>query len=228
MEDAALPEILPLGDSALLIRVPNESAQRDVLAIVRCLTAAGIPGVVELVPAPASVGVFFNPAEEQHGSLISKIEELLDRAPFHEDAENEARSIEIPVCYDGEFAIDLAEVASWCGLTPDEVTRRHSAEIYRVSCLGFSPGFPYLSGLPPELATPRRATPRQEILAGSVAIGGAQTGIYPRASPGGWNVIGRTPLVLFDVAREPPALLRAGDPVRFRRIDRAEFEAFSR
>ncbi|HEX8077073.1 MAG TPA: carboxyltransferase domain-containing protein, partial [Chthoniobacterales bacterium] len=107
---------------------------------------------------------------------------------------------------------------------PDEVVRRHSNATYRVACVGFTPGFPYLVGLPPELATPRRASPRTEIPAGAVAIGGTQTGIYPRKSPGGWNIIGRTPLKLFEVKRDPPALFSSGDLVRFREISRGEFD----
>jgi inhibitor of KinA len=105
--------------------------------------------------------------------------------------------------------------------------QRHSSAMYRVTSVGFTPGFPYLSGLPAALATPRRSSPRKEIPAGAVGIGGTQTGIYPRKSPGGWNIIGRTPLSLFEVKREPPALLRAGDRVRFRRITREEFEKAS-
>ena len=137
------------------------------------------------------------------------------------------RAIEVPVCYENEFAPDLGDVAQHAGLSEEEVVRRHSSARYRVNCVGFTPGFPYLSGLPAELATPRRASPRTEIPAGSVAIGGAQTGIYPSKSPGGWNVIGRTPLRLFDHRNEPPAMLRAGDSVRFRQISREEFEQLS-
>ena len=134
--------------------------------------------------------------------------------------------IEVPVCYDSEFALDLEDVARVAGLPAVEIVRRHAGAAYRVNCVGFTPGFPFMSGLPSELATPRRATPRKEVPAGSVGIGGAQTGIYPRNSPGGWNVIGRTPLRLFDVQRDPPALFRAGDRVRFRQISREEFDAF--
>ena len=121
---------------------------------------------------------------------------------------------------------DLDAVAQHTALSPEEIVRRHADASYRVSCVGFTPGFPYLSGLPPELATPRRASPRKEIPAGAVAIGGTQTGIYPRKSPGGWNIIGRTPLRLFDVERNPPALFHAGDRVRFRKISRQEFDVF--
>jgi inhibitor of KinA len=135
-----------------------------------------------------------------------------------------ARVIQIPVCYDPEFAFDLDHVAEHAQISSREVVDLHSAAEYRVNCIGFVPGFPFLSGLPKKLATPRRATPRKEIPAGSVAIGGAQTGIYPMRSPGGWNVIGRTPLRLFNPENDPPALLRVGDRVQFHSITREEFE----
>jgi inhibitor of KinA len=138
------------------------------------------------------------------------------------------RLIEVPVCYDAEFAPDLETVAQHCGLAPNEVVARHAAARYGVRCVGFTPGFPFLGGLPSQLATPRRKSPRTAVPAGSVAIGGPQTGIYPLRSPGGWNIIGRTPLRLFDVTREPAALLRAGDRVRFVSIGREEFEAWDK
>jgi inhibitor of KinA len=118
-------------------------------------------------------------------------------------------------------------VARHTGFSAEEVIQRHTAAEYRVHCIGFSPGFPYLGGLPPELATPRRATPRKIVPAGSVGIGGAQTGVYPLPSPGGWHLIGRTPCQLFSVEKSPPAMLRTGDRVRFRSITREEFEAWT-
>ncbi len=130
-------------------------------------------------------------------------------------AEDAPRLVEIPVCYGSEYGPDLEDVAALHELTSAEVIRRHSAPPYRVQFLGFLPGFAYLSGLPPGLETPRRDTPRLSVPAGAVGIGGAQTGVYPLESPGGWQIIGRTPLILFDLNREPPALLRAGDRVRF-------------
>ena len=123
------------------------------------------------------------------------------------------------MCYGGEYGPDLEAVAVHAGLSPDAVVARHAAGDYSVAMLGFAPGFPYLLGLDPALHAPRRTDPRTRVPAGSVAIGGAQTGIYPRELPGGWNLIGRTPLPLFDPRREPPALLAAGDRVRFRAID---------
>jgi inhibitor of KinA len=134
----------------------------------------------------------------------------------------------VPVCYDRDFAVDLDEVATRSRLMPAEVVSRHASASYRVACVGFTPGFPYLSGLPNELATPRRLTPRKLVAAGSVGIGGNQTGIYPQDSPGGWNIIGRTPLRLFDPSEVPPSLFVIGDTVRFRQITRDEFEQLSR
>ena len=231
--------IEPLGDSALIVRVADEF-QPDpsldaVLAALRHLEAAAIPGVVELAPAYTTIGVFFDPFrveltipdESPSDVLATRIQSILNASAFARQSEVKTAVIEVPVCYASEFALDLAEVAGRSGLSEDEVVRRHSSASYRVACVGFTPGFPYLSGLPSELATPRRASPRKEIPAGAVAIGGTQTGIYPRKSPGGWNLIGRTPLRLFDLQREPPALFRAGDQVRFRGISREEFDRSS-
>lgn len=225
--------IEPLGDSALLVRVvedfvPEESLNA-VLAAVRQLEAAAIPGVIELAPAYTTIGVFLDPArtagfDELKATVEHALQTSLEPARPRADGET---VIEVPVCYEDEFAPDLGEVARQADLSNDEVIRRYSDATYRVTCVGFTPGFPYLSGLPPELATPRRATPRKEIPAGAVAIGGAQTGIYPRKSPGGWNIIGRTPLRLFDLLRKSPALFHTGDQVRFRQISREEFDRLS-
>jgi KipI family sensor histidine kinase inhibitor len=239
-------EIVPLGDSALIVRVrerfedaPDQTLS-EVLRTFRRLQDAAIPGVIELAPAYTTVAVFFDPAiVANEGSkpdqaldwLTKRVREVVaagaDRGRRVKSKKSDARSIEIPVCYDPEFALDLDHVASHAKLTPTKVVDLHSRAEYRVSCIGFVPGFPFLAGLPKELATPRRATPRKEIPAGSVAIGGAQTGIYPLRSPGGWNLIGRTPLHLFDPEKGPPAFLRAGDCIRFRAITREEFEALA-
>jgi inhibitor of KinA len=221
--------IEPLGDSALLVRVAEESDAEETLDAVSRVTqqieAAKIAGVIELAPAYTTVAVFFDPERTgDFDELRAKIERALG-AEFRSAPDHAPATIEVPVCYESDFAPDLDEVARHSGVSPDEVVNRHSTAKYRVSCVGFTPGFPYLSGLPPELATPRRASPRKEIPAGAVAIGGTQTGVYPRKSPGGWNIIGRTPLRLFDAERQPPALFRAGDRVLFRRISRQEFDA---
>jgi inhibitor of KinA len=175
----------------------------------------------------------YSPGASQNASESDRVLESLKQAIQAALSDNKrrkrqqvpARLVEIPVCYDEEFAIDLEDVARAAGIPASEVVNLHSGSEYRVSCVGFTPGFPFLSGMPKKLATPRRATPRKDIPVGSVGIGGAQTGIYPLRSPGGWNLIGRTPLRLFDPKGNPPSLLRAGDRVRIRAISRDEFDA---
>ena len=233
-------EIAPLGDAALVVRIRDrfedapEKTLNEVLNVLRRLEDAQILGIIELAPAYTTVAVFFDPARVIDAAgepdcvmewLTQKIYEALTHGKRKQVKHAAARWVEIPVCYDPEFALDLDHVADHAQMSPKEIVDLHSAAEYRVNCIGFTPGFPYLTGLPGKLATPRRATPRKEIPTGSVAIGGAQTGIYPQVSPGGWNVIGRTPLRLFDPQKDPPVLLRAGNRVRFRAITREEFEA---
>jgi inhibitor of KinA len=233
-------EIAPLGDAALVVRIRDrfedapEKTLNEVLNVLQRLEDAQIPGIIELAPAYTTVAVFFNPVRVIDAAgepdcvmewLTQKIYEALTHGKRKQVKHAAARWVEIPVCYDPEFALDLDHVADHARMSPKEIVDLHSAAEYRVNCIGFTPGFPYLTGLPGKLTTPRRATPRKEIPAGSVAIGGAQTGIYPQVSPGGWNVIGRTPLRLFDAQKNPPVLLRAGNRVRFRAITREEFEA---
>ena len=218
-------EIKPLGDAALIVRVGD--SLDELLTTTRRLEAAKIQGVIDVAPAFASVAVFFDGLQDFE-TCAAEVREALRRKDRARRVALKSRPIDIPVCYDPEFGLDLDEVARHCVLSPNEVTLRHAGADYRVRCVGFTPGFSFLSGLPRELATPRRATPRTAVPAGSVAIGGAQTGVYPLRSPGGWNVIGRTPLRLFDVTRDPAALLRIGDRVRFIAITRDEFERWEK
>jgi inhibitor of KinA len=178
--------------------------------------------VLNLHPAYASVLVSFDPRIAAPADVRARLYACWQRARDIELPPE--RSIEIPVCYAPEFGIDLEAVAAHHGMTAADVVRLHTAGRYHVRFLGFSPGFPYLSGLPAQLATPRLPTPRTHVPAGSVAIGGAQTGVYPLATPGGWRIIGRTPLRLFDPQRSPPAVLQMGDRVTFRSVPRAEFD----
>lgn len=178
------------------------------------------PGILNLHPAYATLLISFDPRLITHGRV-----EALARAAESAHAELPATAlVEIPVCYGGEFGPDLDDVAAHCRLTADGVIELHSSAEYLVHFIGFSPGFPYLGGLPEALATPRLLAPRVRVPAGSVAIGGSQTGVYPLASPGGWRLIGRTPLRLFRPEVEPPALLAMGDRVRFLPISRPEFD----
>jgi len=237
-------EITPLGDSAVILHVREhfddapEKTLDEVLRIFHRLESAKIPGVIELAPGYTTVAIFFDPIRvADAGAKADQILEWLTSCmraavagiadPGH-NRRTKRRLVEIPVCYDTEFAFDLDDVAKRSHLSPRGVVDLHSGSEYRVACIGFTPGFPFLAGLPEQLATPRRATPRKEIPAGSVGIGGAQTGIYPLRSPGGWNVIGRTPLRLFDPDKSPPTLLRAGDRVRFRAIGREELDSLNR
>jgi KipI family sensor histidine kinase inhibitor len=196
----------PAGERALLVEVEELETVHRLHAALRELDP---PGVVELVPGYRTLLVVADP--ERPGVL----DELAAGLPELELPPAEAvagEPVEIPVSYDGE---DLPEVASLTGLDADEVVRRHTAPEYTVAFLGFSPGFPYLVGLDPALEVPRRDTPRTSIPAGSVGLAGGQTGIYPTASPGGWQLIGRTDVVLFDQERDPPALLGPGTRLRF-------------
>ena len=194
------------GERGLLVEVEDLATVHRLHAALRELDP---PGVVELVPAYRTVLIVADPGQAE------ALDELADRLPGLELPPAEAvagETVEIPVRYDGE---DLPEVAGLTGLEPEEVVRRHTAPEYTVAFLGFSPGFPYLVGLDPALEVPRRDTPRTSIPAGSVGLAGNQTGIYPTATPGGWQLIGRTEVTLFDPARDPPALLAPGTRLRF-------------
>ena len=193
-----------MGDAGWLVELADPA---DVHVASMRLGAARLAGVRDLVPAARSVLVVAEPDAEV-------VEEDVRRALVRDlaGALPAPRLVEVPVRYGGE---DLELVAREAGLSPEEAAARHAAAEYVVAFVGFTPGFPYLRGLPPELATPRRASPRPRVPAGSVAIGASWSGIYPAATPGGWNLIGTTELVLFDAARRPPALLAPGDRVRF-------------
>lgn len=208
-------EIRPSSDRSLLISFGDRISpelHREVLRLLRAF--AELPrGILNLHPAYSSVLIDFDPRRRTHAEVEemvrARIEQIESAIP------DEPRQVEIPVSYGGECGPDLKELARHTGLSPTEVIRLHTSADYLVYFLGFSPGFPYLGGLPPQLAAPRLSAPRKKVPAGSVAIGGSQTGIYPMETPGGWRIIGRTTLRLFDAEANPPALLRAGDRVRF-------------
>jgi len=187
-------------------------------AQVRGLTAAlaGVRGILNLHPAFTSVLVEFDPRLVAHDAVEALVRE---RAGAVTEAGEEGRPVEIPVHYGGDQGPDLEDVARHADLSVDAVVKLHASAVYTVYFVGFATCFPYLGGLPERLATPRLAAPRKLVPAGSVAIGGSQAGVYPLASPGGWRLIGRTPLALFDVHGEPPGLLRIGDRVRFVPMD---------
>jgi inhibitor of KinA len=217
------PRISAVGDSALLVTFGERiDAQLNALAheLTGRLNQAASTGANWLgtVPAYASVLVRFDPLRtppaEAQAALAELAADVVATLP-HERGE----VIEIPVHYGGENGPDLADVASATGLTPAEVVRRHTSTLYRAYFLGFAPGFAYLGSVSAELRLPRRATPRQRVPAGSVAIAGEQTAVYPLATAGGWHLLGRTDLVLWDVERNPPALIAPGAAVRFVAVD---------
>ncbi|CAB3764155.1 allophanate hydrolase [Burkholderia sp. MSh2] len=207
------PRIYPLGDAALVCEVPPPATldcQRRVWAVAEA--ARAWPDVFDVVPGMNNLTIVFDPLATTAESLTPALRDAWETA----DVEHaDGREVEIPVEYGGAAGPDLAVVAAHTGLSADEVVARHAAGEYVVFFVGFQPGFAYLGGLDPALHTPRRAAPRLEVPAGSVGIGGAQTGLYPATSPGGWQLIGRTSRVLFDPARPQPTLLLPGDRVRF-------------
>lgn len=216
-----------LGDAALLLRFGDRidaTLNAQVHRVARHLACAQPRWLLDLVPAYATLGVFVDieavDDERMHfaGDPLDVVEvwlhDALKRIPADGDVAP-TRRIEIPVDYGGTHGPDLAALAAHARMPVDEVVRRHSSVDYTVAMLGFAPGFPYLLGLDPALAMPRLATPRERVPAGSVAIGGAQTGLYPQAGPGGWRLIGHTDAVLFDPQRAAPTALQPGDRLRF-------------
>jgi inhibitor of KinA len=223
--------VVPLGDRCLIVefepRVDVE-INRRARSLARLLLEKPPPGVVDVVPAFCTVAVYYRP--EHFGPMPSpfqqlrlQIESLLEAGLGPTEAP--ARVVPVPVCYGGAHGPDLEEVARARGLEPEQVVQAHVASQHVVFMIGFSPGLPYIGGLDPRLAVPRRATPRTHIPAGTVAIARDQTVIYSLETPGGWNLIGRTPVKLFDPAADPPCRLQAGDRIRFVPITAHEFDA---
>ncbi len=206
--------IRPASDRSLLLSFGDEISFDAHVAVARLTRSLeGVRGILNVHPAYTSVLVDFDPRLRSHAQVETLLRARL--ASQAEKAPPEPRHVEIPVRYGGEFGPDLKDVARHAGLSEERVVELHAAAEYLVYFVGFSTCFPYLGGLPRELATPRLAAPRKHVPVGSVAIGGAQAGIYPLASPGGWRLIGRTELKLFDLSASPPPLLRMGDRVRF-------------
>lgn len=229
------PSIYPLGDAAAVVDFGggiSADTLRRLQALGQQLAARPFAGLRETVPAYTTLTVFYDPwlvhqasPQPPHEQVAAWLRERLAAAEAASETHPlPPETVEIPVCYGGEYGPDLAAVAAHVGLPASEVVSRHAAPTYLVHLLGFLPGFPYLGGLDARLATPRRATPRALVPAGAVGIAGAQTGIYPLASPGGWQLIGRTPLRLFDPAWPQPTRLRAGQQLRFVPISAGEFE----
>lgn len=233
MPQSPFPRIVPLGDSALVVEfgeVIDPGLSSHIASLARHLRSDPPAGVRDVVPTYTTLAVHYDPAavgsdDSPYEILAAEIDAWLKDQPG--EAAVGGRRIEIPVCYGGECGEDLESLAQRHGLAPAEVVRLHAEPEYHVHMLGFVPGFAYLGGLDARLATPRRDSPRARVPPGSVAIGGGQTGIFPLETPGGWHLIGRTPLRLFTPDTEPPCLLNAGDKVRFVAIDTREYASLA-
>ena len=215
---------LPAGDTGLVVEFGDRIDRALSAAVLRLadrLAAAAIPGVVETLPSFRSLLVHYDPLVTAGAELETAIAGLLDDS---EGAAGAVRLWRLPVCYEGEFAPDLAEVSERTGFTPDEIVALHAGTQFHVYMLGFVPGLPFMGDLPDSLRLPRRSDPRVRVPAGSVAIAIGLSTIYPFVSPGGWHLIGRTPVRLMDERWPSPILLAPGDQVRFERVGLAEYE----
>lgn len=233
-------EMIPLGDAAVVIRlgtkIDSDTHQR-VSAVAHLLQRSNLTGVSSVIPSYASVTVYYRPlevfqsqkvrqrdAKSAYELLAEQLHSVLETVSIKEELAS--RRVTIPVCYGGEWGPDLEEVAAFTGKSPEEVIQIHTGQTYLVYMIGFAPGFPYLGGMPDSIAMPRRQSPRLSIPAGSVGIAEGQTGVYPIETPGGWQLIGRTPLSLFTPEKDPPSLLQAGDRVQFYSISSKEYADF--
>lgn len=216
--------ILTAGDSSLLIQFGNEikpETNQKITATVQLMGEQHIEGVLDLIPAFCSLLVNYDPRVVSFEEISSRIKNLL-KVDTKIGAKRK-RIFEIPVCYGGKYGPDMAFIAEHAGLTEEEVIKIHTSSDYLIYMLGFLPGFCYLGGLDERLHTPRLASPRLKIEAGSVGIGGSQTGIYPMDSPGGWQLMGKSPVKTYDPNRETPIWVEAGDYIRFIPVDEEEY-----
>ena len=222
------PRLLACGDRAVSVELADEIGREvslRVLALDYLIRQRVVPGVVETVPSYRALLVYYDPQVIGYEALGDVLRELASRA--RPDALPPARTVELPCCYGGELGFDLEAAAARLALPAEDVVQAHAGALYYVDFVGFTPGLPYLSGMPERLFIPRLETPRVKTPPGSVSIGGMQCCIYSVESPGGFWVLGRTPVPLYDPKADDPILLRAGDHVRFRAIDRAEFDAIT-
>jgi len=223
----------PAGDRALVLRIGHDlslEAHARVMAALAAIDRARPPWVIDVVPAYASLLVEYDPAHLGAGEAASALDAIVVGAlgPAGEGAlPAPGRRLEVPVWYHPSVAPDLEPLAAEKGVTPDELIGWHTTTSYRTYALGFRPGFPFLGVVDPRLVAARLATPRARVAAGSVGVAGRQTGIYPREGPGGWRILGRTPLSVFDEARADPFLVHVGDEVRFVAVDEARYHALA-
>jgi KipI family sensor histidine kinase inhibitor len=219
------PEFFPLGDTAFIVRFGNAisvQTHKVLRAYKIKVEKANVCGVTAVVPAYTDLMVCYNPMVISFSDLVSELKKLYNETG--QEAIEQSRIVKIPVLYGGEFGPDIEYVAKHNEISVKEVIRLHSSTKYLIYMLGFTPGFCYLGGLPQEIATPRKAVPRKKITAGSVGIAGMQTGIYPIDSPGGWQLIGRTPVEVFNINRKPEVLFEAGNYIQFVPVTKHEYD----
>lgn len=219
------PRILPTGDRALTVEFGNEIKEEinaHLMGFINKVNETGVKGIEEMVPSFRSVLVHYNPGVHSYGEMCNILNDILSKKIS--DVEHKKRIVEIPVCYGNGLGPDIDFVAEHAGLSVEEVIKIHSAKPYLIYMLGFQPGFPYLGGLDERIHTPRLDSPRLKLEAGSVGIGGAQTGLYPMESPGGWQIIGLTPVRCYNPDAEKAIPYQAGDYIRFVPISLEEYQ----
>ncbi len=222
-------QIVPAGDSMLLVRFDggiDPATNARAIGVAARLRQSAVPGVRDIVPSYRAVAIYFDPVRTDRPQFERALDEAIVDRPGPPAAVGRLKRV--PVCYGDEFGPDLEDVARFGGVSPDEVVAIHSASIYRVYMLGFMPGFAYMGVVDDRIAAPRLAVPRARVDAGSVGIAGRQTGVYPSQTPGGWRIIGRTPVRPFDQDREHPFFFTAGDEVQFYPVTRSEFAELQR
>ena len=225
MSDAGGYRVVPAGDSAIIVEFEERidpGVNARTIACAEAIQGAQLPGVRDVVPTYRSVAIYFDPLRTNGNLLMESVEREATRAASVAAASR--APVRIPVCYGGELGPDLASVAAFAGMGEQDVVGVHTSTTYRVFMLGFVPGFAYLGIVDGRIAMPRHSTPRVRVPFGSVGIPGVQTGVYPTETPGGWQLIGRTPVKPFDPAREHPFLMKAGDAVQFYAIERGEYD----
>ena len=222
--------LVTAGDATLIVEFADRIdpfINGTAIALAQAIRAAAVSGVRDVAPTYRSVAVHFDPLHTDHNALVKTIEHeastIVAGDPYGGQPPVPQAPIRVPVCYAGECAPDLAAVAAFGGISEAETVRMHTSRTYRVFMLGFSPGFTYMGSVDGRIAVPRRAVPRVLVPAGSVGIAGVQTGIYPAQTPGGWQIVGRTPVKPFDLTRREPFLFKPGDAVQFYEIEPSEY-----
>ena len=226
--------IVAAGDAAFIVELENRIdpvVNETAIALAKAIQTSAVPGVRDVVPTYRSVAIHFDPLRTDYDALVARVNRWMeeDGSPTLEGTRRPHGApspIRVPVCYAGEFGPDLAAVAAFAAVSEAEAVRLHTSRVYRVFMLGFMPGFPYMGVVDQRIAAPRLSTPRVRVPVGSVGIAGMQTGIYSVSTPGGWRIIGRTPLKPFDLSRGEPVLFKPGAAVQFYPIDPGEYARF--